>query len=65
MATVFDAHPAFFRDRDYEAHYEQYCQEIEDFIVVAERAGKVVTGAAPSWIPAFRKRGAAEPDQSV
>jgi hypothetical protein len=61
MATVFDAHPAFFRDRDYEAHYEQYCREIEDLVQVAERAGKVVEGAAPSWIPAFRRRGAAEP----
>lgn len=64
MTTVFDAHPAFFRDRDYEDHYEQYCHEIEDFVQVAERAGKTVVGAAPSWIPAFRKRGAAEPDRS-
>ena len=64
MATVFAAHPAFFRDRDYEAHYDQYCQEIEDLAQVAERAGKVVEAAAPSWIPAFRRRGAAEPDTS-
>ncbi len=61
MATVFDAHPAFFRDRDYEDHYEHYCDQIEEFLQVAERAGKVVEAAAPSWIPAFRKRGAAEP----
>ncbi len=61
MATVFDAHPAFFRDRDYEDHYEQYCQEIEDFLQIAESAGKVVEAAAPSWIPAFRKRGAPMP----
>lgn len=61
MATVFDAHPAFFRDRDYEDHYEQYCQEIEDFLQIAERAGKVVEAAAPSWIPAFRRRGAPMP----
>jgi hypothetical protein len=61
MASVFDAHPAFFRDRDYEDHYENYCGEIENFLQIAERAGKAIVGAAPSWIPAFRKRGAQEP----
>ncbi len=61
MKTVFDAHPAFFRDRDYEDHYDVYCAEIEAFLQIAEQAGKVVEGAAPSWIPAFRKRGASEP----
>jgi hypothetical protein len=64
MTTVFDAHPAFFRDRDYEDHYENYCDEIEEFLQTAERAGKVIDGAAPSWIPAFRKRGAPEPVDS-
>lgn len=63
MATVFEAHPAFFRDRDYEDHYENYCAEIEEFLQTAERAGKTVEGAAASWIPAFRKRGAAEPQR--
>jgi hypothetical protein len=62
MTTVFDAHPAFFRDRDYEAHYEEYCEQIEDLVQAGERAGKVVQAAAPSWIPAFRRRGAAAPD---
>jgi hypothetical protein len=61
MKTVFDAHPAFFRDRDYEDHYDRYCQGIEDLLQTGERAGKVIVGAAPSWIPAFRKRGALEP----
>ena len=64
MATVFEAHPAFFRDRDYEDHYEIYCDEIEEFLQIAERAGKVIVGAAPSWIPAFRRRGAPEPATS-
>jgi hypothetical protein len=62
LATVFDAHPAFFRDRDYEDHYDQYCQELEDFMQIAESAGKSVQGAAPSWIPAFSKRGATQPE---
>jgi hypothetical protein len=61
MQTVFDAHPAFFRDRDYEDHYDRYCQGIEDLLRAGERAGKVIVGAAPSWIPAFRKRGASRP----
>ncbi|MGC2372264.1 MAG: hypothetical protein WA484_00165 [Solirubrobacteraceae bacterium] len=61
MRTVFDAHPAFFRDCNYEDHYDLYCREIEEFLQVAEGAGKVIEAAAPSWILAFRKRGAAEP----
>lgn len=61
MTTVFDAHPAFFRDRDYADYYKQYCQEIEEFVAVAEKAGKTVEPAAPSWIPALRSRGAPEP----
>lgn len=65
MATVFDAHPAFFRDRNYEDHYEQYCQEIETLLQTAERAGKIVEAAAPSWIPAFRKRGASLPQAAT
>lgn len=61
MKTVFDAHRAFFRDRLYADHYDVYCREIEDLLQVGERAGKTIVGAAPSWIPAFRRRGAAEP----
>jgi hypothetical protein len=65
MATVFDAHPAFFRDRDYEDHYDNYCAEIEEFLLIAERQGKMIVGAAPSWIPAFCKRGAPEPASDI
>lgn len=61
MQTVFSAHPAFFRDRDYEDHYDLYCREIEDFLQQAERAGKTIRGAAPSWIPALQRRGAPPP----
>jgi hypothetical protein len=64
MTTVFDAHPAFFRDRDYEDHYDNYCDEIEELLQTAERAGKTIVGAAASWIPAFRKRGAYEPEST-
>jgi hypothetical protein len=61
MQTVFDAHPAFFRDRDYEDFYDTYCEELESLIHVGESAGKIVRGAAPSWIPALQARGAPTP----
>ena len=61
MRTVFDAHPAFFRDRDYEDFYEGYCDEMEAVIHAGEIGGKVIRGVAPSWIPALRARGAPEP----
>ncbi len=64
MRSVFDAHPAFFRDVDYAAHYDRYCREIEELIQAAEAQGKVVVGAAPSWIPAFQRRGALAPESS-
>jgi len=65
MQTVFDAHPAFFRDRDYEDFYETYCKELEALIRVGETAGKIVRGAAPSWIPALQVRGAPTPSSVV
>lgn len=61
MQTVFDSHPAFFRDRDYADYYELHCAQIEEIMQVGEAAGKTFQGAAPSWIPAMRKRGAPEP----
>jgi hypothetical protein len=61
MKSVFDAHPAFFRDRDFGDHYVRYCDEIEALIQAGEAAGRTVEAAAPSWIPAFRRRGASEP----
>jgi hypothetical protein len=61
MQTVFDAHPAFFRDRDYADYYEQFCADVEALSELAERNGKAVHGAAPSWIPALRSRGATSP----
>lgn len=61
MGTVFDAHPAFFRDRNYVEYYDEYCNDLESLIQKAESRGRTVIGAAPSWIPAFRRRGAEEP----
>jgi hypothetical protein len=64
MQTVFDAHPSFFRDRDYADYYEQFCADVEALSELAERNGKTVRGAAPSWIPALQSRGAASPAEA-
>lgn len=64
MQTVFDAHPSFFRDRDYADYYEQFCADVEALSELAERSGKAVRGAAPSWIPALRARGATSPPEA-
>jgi hypothetical protein len=61
MKTVFDSHPSFFRYIDYRDYYDDYCRSLEDLIQVGEQAGKVVSAITPSWIPALRRRGAAEP----
>lgn len=58
MTTVFEAHPAFFRDRDYADYYEAHCQHLEQLLVAGEAAGKVAIGVTPSHIPALRRRGA-------
>ena len=58
MRTVFDSHPSFFRFIDYGDYYDDYCEALEDLIRVGEAAGKIVSVATPSWIPAFVKRGA-------
>jgi hypothetical protein len=61
MQTVFDAHPSFFRDSVYADYYENFCSDVEELVQCGEAHGKTVRAAAPSWIPALRKRGATEP----
>ena len=58
MKTVFDAHPSFFRFKDYEDYYDDFTRSLEELIGVGEAAGKSVRCMTPSWIPAFRSRGA-------
>lgn len=65
MATAFQAHPAFFRDRDYGDYYEQHCAELEELLTVGERAGKDIVPTTPSWIPALTRRGAPTFDDTV
>ena len=61
MRTAFDAHPAFFRERDYNDYYKQHCEELEGLLTAGEAAGKVVLGTTPSFIPALNRRGAPSP----
>ena len=65
MKTVFDAHPSFFRHIDYGDYYAEFCESLEQLIGVGEAAGRTVTAVAPSWIPAFVKRGAPEFPASI
>ena len=58
MASAFDAHPAFFRDRDYADYYDGHCRELEELLAAGEAAGKRSVGVTPSHIPALRRRGA-------
>lgn len=58
MTSAFDAHPAFFRDRDYADYYEGHCRQLEEMLAAGEAAGKHSIGVTPSHIPALRRRGA-------
>jgi hypothetical protein len=58
MASAFQTHQAFFRDRNYADYYDLHCNQLEEFAAVAEKAGKRVTSLTPSHIPALKKRGA-------
>jgi hypothetical protein len=65
MQTVFDAHPAFFRDRDYEDYYDEHCANLEELIRLGEAKGKTVRGVTSSWVPALRARGAPTPSDAA
>lgn len=58
MTSVFNAHPAFFRDVDYADYYDEHCAQLEDLLSAGERVGRQVEGVTPSHIPALRRRGA-------
>jgi hypothetical protein len=56
MESVFNVHPAFFRDRDYEDYYDEHCRNLEELISLGEAHGKRVKAATSSWIPALQTR---------
>jgi hypothetical protein len=58
MADAFTTHPAFFRSRDYGGYYDVHLRHLDEFLAVAEAAGKKVRGVTRSHIPALVARGA-------
>ena len=58
MQAAFEAHPAFFADRDYGDYYDDHVVQLEELLVAGERGGKTSTGVTPSHIPALLRRGA-------
>jgi hypothetical protein len=56
MSTVFEAHPSFFRDRDYKDYYDEHCQHCQKLLSHAEKKGRNFFSLTPSYIPAFTAR---------
>jgi len=59
MNTVFDAHPAFFRDTDYADYYAEHCSAVEELVQYGETLGCRFTTVTNSYIPALASRLAA------
>ncbi len=56
METVFNTHPSFFRDRNYEDYYEVHCSFLNDLIQYGESEGKQYYSLTKSFIPALHTR---------
>jgi hypothetical protein len=56
MSSAFDAHPSFFRDRDYVGYYRTHCDQLESMLSGAEVDGYRFVSVTPSAIPALNKR---------
>ena len=56
MQTVFTAHPAFFRDTDYEDYYEAHCEAMASLVEHAESLGCHIRTVTTSYIPALAER---------
>ncbi|MBU1658145.1 hypothetical protein KKG72_03730 [bacterium] len=56
MKTVFNTHPSFFRDRDYEDYYDEHCDFLERQIVYGESKEINYFSMTSSHIPALSKR---------
>ncbi len=56
MQTLFDTHPAIFRDSIYTDYYRKHCDFIGRIIRYGEERGKKYYSLTPSYIPALAKR---------
>lgn len=56
METVFNTHPSFVRDIDYQDFYEKQCESFEDLCRYGESLGKHYISLTQSYIPALKRR---------
>ncbi|SFJ04761.1 hypothetical protein SAMN05216561_11729 [Nocardioides psychrotolerans] len=56
MNSVFDAHPAFFRDTDYADYYAEHCTAVEELLAYGEERGRTFRTVTNSYIPALARR---------
>jgi hypothetical protein len=56
MKAAMEAHPAYFRDRDYARYYQEHCGLLAKQLDAIEGRGTKVTSVTTSHIPALRKR---------
>lgn len=64
MEDIKIAHPGFF-NISYDDYYERHCEQVEDLCAAFERSGGTISPLTASYVPALRKRGAAEPLRQV
>ena len=65
MQTVFDAHPSFFRDRDYADYYDTFCLELEEMCRMAETSGQGHSRSSPELDSRAANAGCAAADCPV
>lgn len=56
MGTVFESHPAFFRDRIYSDYYKEHWHQLEDQLSTWEKGGWSFLNLTHSYIPALVRR---------
>ena len=56
MECVYETHPSFFRDRSYEDHYVQHCDEVRKMVELGESYGAVINARTPSFVPCLEER---------
>ena len=56
MQKAFDAHPSFFRDRNYKKYYDNHCNILEQIIEHGEKNKKSYFSLTKSYIPSLENR---------
>ena len=58
MKSAMQAHPPYFRDRDYARYYQEHCDILASQFIAIEDRGINVTSVTASYIPALQQRAA-------